>query len=41
VPRKRAVKEEKKDLTIDWGEVSPKQQEFLDADTFFVCYGGA
>ena len=30
-----------KDLRLDFGTVSPKQQKFLEADTFYVCYGGA
>lgn len=31
----------KKESVLDFGTVSEKQQQFLDADTFFVCYGGA
>lgn len=30
-----------KDLKLDFGTATPKQQEFLNASTFFVCYGGA
>ena len=30
-----------KKKTLDFGTVSEQQQAFLDADTFFVCYGGA
>lgn len=30
-----------KDLQLDFGEVTPKQKMFLEATTFFVCYGGA
>ena len=28
-------------ITIDFGEVSDKQQQFLDSRTFFTCFGGA
>lgn len=28
-------------ITLDFGTVTEKQQQFLDANTFFVCYGGA
>ncbi len=40
MPRQSAVKSDRS-LKIDFGEVSEKQKQFLDADTFFVCYGGA
>lgn len=30
-----------KELQLDFGEVTPKQKMFLEATTFFVCYGGA
>lgn len=30
-----------KDLQLDFGNVTPKQKLFLEATTFFVCYGGA
>lgn len=30
-----------KEIELDFGQVSEKQQAFLDADSFFVCYGGA
>lgn len=30
-----------KDLQLDFGTVSDKQKQFLDADTFYVCFGGA
>lgn len=38
--RARAVSSET-EISIDFGEVSDKQQEFLDSKTFFTCYGGA
>ena len=31
----------KREITIDFGQVSEKQQQFLDSKTFFTCYGGA
>lgn len=37
--RKRQPGQREKPL--DFGTVSDKQQQFLDAKTFFVCYGGA
>ncbi len=40
VAKKKAYDGEK-DLRLDFGEVSKKQRQFLEADTFFVCYGGA
>lgn len=30
-----------KEISIDFGEVTEKQQEFLDSKTFFTCFGGA
>jgi hypothetical protein len=30
-----------KDLKLDFGSVSDKQKQFLEANTFYVCYGGA
>ena len=39
MPRKKAA--DKNEIVLDFGTVSEKQQQFLDADTFFVCYGGA
>lgn len=30
-----------KELELDFGTVSPKQQQFLNATSFYVCYGGA
>jgi hypothetical protein len=30
-----------RELKLDFGQVSNKQKAFLDAQTFFVCYGGA
>jgi phage terminase large subunit len=30
-----------KELQLSFGEVSEKQKQFLEARTFFVCYGGA
>lgn len=41
LPRRRAVKKDKGELVLDFGEVSEKQKRFLEADSFFVCYGGA
>lgn len=38
--KKRAYKGDK-DLVVDFGEVSDKQKKFLEAESFFVCYGGA
>lgn len=29
------------ELLLDFGSVSPKQKQFLEAKSFFVCYGGA
>lgn len=40
MPRQRAIREDR-EVSIDWGTVSPKQDQFLEAKTFFVCYGGA
>ena len=40
MPRKR-VSPEKGEVTIDFGEATPKQKLFLEAQTKFVCYGGA
>lgn len=28
-------------IQIDFGTISDKQKEFMEADTFYVCYGGA
>lgn len=30
-----------KELRLDFGTVTPKQKQFLEATSFFVCYGGA
>ena len=38
--RNRAIKGDR-NIAIDFGTVNPKQAAFLDAKTFFVCYGGA
>lgn len=38
--RQRAATDDKS-IELDFGEVTEKQQQYLDADTFFVCYGGA
>lgn len=38
--KKRAATENK-EITLDFGTVSDKQKQFLEADSFFVCYGGA
>lgn len=38
--RQRGIKGEH-NVSIDFGTVNPKQAAFLDAKTFFVCYGGA
>ena len=40
MPRKR-VSPEKGEVTIDFGQATPKQKLFLEATTKFVCYGGA
>lgn len=40
MPRQRAITGEK-EITLDFGQVSEKQKQFLKADTFYVCYGGA
>lgn len=40
MPRQRRIQGER-EVGIDWGTVNPKQNMFLDARTFFVCYGGA
>lgn len=40
MPRKRVLPE-KGEVTIDFGEVTPKQKLFLEANTKYVCYGGA
>lgn len=37
----RPTKGQGKEIVLDFGTVSEKQQQFLDANTFFVCYGGA
>lgn len=39
--KKRAVTSENKEIQLDFGTVSDKQLEFLKAETFYVCYGGA
>lgn len=41
MPRRRTTTSQKKNLTLDFGEATPKQRQFLEAKTFFVCYGGA
>ena len=28
-------------MSLDFGNLTPKQLEFMKADTFYVCYGGA
>lgn len=38
---RRKTTAEKKQKPLDFGTVSDKQQQFLEAETFFVCYGGA
>lgn len=38
---KRKASEEGKQVTLDFGTVNPKQQQFLDSRTFYTCYGGA
>lgn len=40
IAKQRSV-DKSKEIRLDFGEVSDKQQAFLDADSFFVCYGGA
>ena len=43
MPRQRASgkRNEKTNITLDFGRVTEKQQQFLDAKTKFVGYGGA
>lgn len=44
MPRQRSAKNakvNKAQRALDFGEVSEPQQRFLDAKTFYVCYGGA
>lgn len=38
---KRRAQAGDKQIALDFGTVSEKQKQFLEADTFFVCYGGA
>ena len=38
---KRKRYDGQKDLRLDFGTVSEPQKRFLEASTFFVCYGGA
>ena len=40
MPRKRATKENK-NIVLNFGEATPKQKLFLQAQTKYVCYGGA
>lgn len=37
----RATKANKGQPELDFGEVSEKQRQFLEAKSFYVCYGGA
>ena len=40
--KKRAVKTStKKTITLDFGEISEPQRMFMNASSFFICYGGA
>ena len=39
--KRRTTTSQRKELALDFGTATPKQQQFLDAHTFFVCYGGA
>ena len=38
---KRRTQAGDKQIALDFGTVSEKQKQFLEAGTFFVCYGGA
>ena len=38
---RQAKSAESKSLTVDFGELNPKQQQFVEARSFYVCYGGA
>lgn len=38
---KKKAYDGERELRLDFGDVSPKQKQFLEAQTFFVCYGGA
>lgn len=38
---KKKAYDGEKELRLDFGEVSDKQRAFLNATSFFVCYGGA
>ena len=40
MPRQRG-RTEKKELVLDFGEATPKQQLFLESTTKYTCYGGA
>lgn len=40
MPRKRSS-ESGKQLILDFGKASEKQKQFLEAETTYVCYGGA
>ena len=40
MPRQKAIRGDR-NIEIDFGAVNPKQAQFLDARTFYVCYGGA
>lgn len=40
MPRQKAIRGDR-NIEIDFGAVNPKQAQFLDAHTFYVCYGGA
>lgn len=40
MPRQKAA-EQGKELKLDFGTVSEKQRQFLEADRPYVCYGGA
>lgn len=41
MPRKKQAEVGQQNTRFDLGTVSDKQAEFLKADTFYVCYGGA
>jgi hypothetical protein len=38
---KKKAYDGERELRMDFGTVSPKQKQFLEATSFFVCYGGA
>ena len=41
MPKKRTTTSQKTKIELDFGTATPKQKQFLEAKTFYVCYGGA